>query len=150
MAPSNPSMHILYPAVVLGPAISSLLTARRGDITAVGLGDLYQYLAFQYVLCVPTSASSTEHLTKLTALLILLAGLVSLVVLPSYRLIALLADHVTDNMSACRHVSLHRFTLSNIDDVREEKGLPMLTSKVTRYNFVEVGKVGLAVLQMSQ
>ena len=93
------------------------------------------------------SAFGTEYLTTLTALLVLLAGLVSLVVLPSYRLIALLADHVTDNMSACCHVSLHRFTLPDIDDVREEEGLPMLTSKVTRYDFVEIGKVGLAVLQ---
>ena len=96
------------------------------------------------------SASSTEYLTTLTAFLVLLTGLVSLVVLPSYRLIALLADHIPNNMSARCHVPLHCFTLPDIDDVREEEGLPMLTSKVTRYDFVEVGKVSLAVLQMSQ
>ena len=117
----------------------SVLFTRAGDINVVILGDLYQYLALQDVLCMLLSVSGTGYVTILTAFLVLLTGFIRLVVLPSYCLIALLADDVPDNVSPSCHVSFHCFTLSDVDDIREEKGLSMLTSKVTRNDLVKVG-----------
>jgi hypothetical protein len=64
------------------------------------------------------------------ALLVFLTALVCLVVLPSYRFLALSAGDVTHDMSTCRHVALYSFALRDVDDFIEEVCLPVLASEV--------------------
>lgn len=60
-----------------------------------------------------------------------LARFISLVVFPSYRLVALFAYDVPHNVSPCCHISLHRFTLFDVDDIGEEERLSMLATEVS-------------------
>ena len=81
--------------------------------------------------------------------LVLLTGFVSLVVLPSHRLVALLAYYIPDYMSASCHISFHRFALSGIHNGGEQEGFAMLAAEVAGDNVVEVCEVGLAILWRS-
>ena len=49
-------------------------------------------------------------------------------------------------MSAGCHISLHSFTLSDVDDRGEEEGFAVLAAEVAGYDVFEVGEVGFAVL----
>lgn len=79
-------------------------------------------------------------------LLVLLASLISLVVLPTHGIVALLALDVTHNVSSRRHVALHRLGLLDVDDGREQKRLTVLPSEIPRDDVVEVCEVSFAVL----
>jgi hypothetical protein len=64
------------------------------------------------------------------ALLVLLAGLISLVILPSDRLLALSAVNVAYDVAAGGHVALAGLRLCDVDDVIEEVRFAMLTAEV--------------------
>lgn len=64
------------------------------------------------------------------ALLVLLARLVGLVVLPSDRLLALLARDVAHDVAPRRHAALRRLARVDVDDRVEQVGLAMLTAEV--------------------
>lgn len=62
-------------------------------------------------------------------LLVFLAALVSLVVLPSYRLPALTAGDVAYDMSSGGHVTFDGIGLGDVDDVVEEVGFAVLAAE---------------------
>ena len=64
------------------------------------------------------------------ALLVFLTALVRLVVLPSYRFLALSAGDVAHDMSPRRHVAFYSFALRNVDNFIEEVCFPVLASEV--------------------
>jgi hypothetical protein len=64
------------------------------------------------------------------ALLVFLAALVCLVVLPSYRFLALSAGDIAHDVSTSRHAALYSLALCNVDDVIEEVCFPVLSSKI--------------------
>lgn len=66
------------------------------------------------------------------SLLVLLAALVCLVVLPSYRFLALSAGNIAHNMSTGRHAALYSFAMSNVDNIIEEVCFSVLASEVLR------------------
>lgn len=81
------------------------------------------------------ASSSAHHTEELLfqdkfALLVLLAALVCLVVLPSYRFLALSAGDITHNVSAGCHAAFNSFTLCDVDDIIEEVCFAMLASEV--------------------
>jgi hypothetical protein len=64
------------------------------------------------------------------ALLVLLAGFVSLVVLPADCLFALPAVNVAYDMPASRHVALVRIGLGTVDDAVEKVCFAVLTAEI--------------------
>ena len=77
-------------------------------------------------------AHDTEELlfkNKL-ALLVLLAALVCLVVLPSYRFLALSAGDITHDMSTSCHAAFNSFTLCDVDNIIEEVCFAVLAPEV--------------------
>lgn len=64
------------------------------------------------------------------ALLVFLTVLVRLVVLPSYRFLALSAGDVAHNMSSCCHAALYSFALRDVDNFIEKVCFPVLASEV--------------------
>jgi hypothetical protein len=66
------------------------------------------------------------------ALFVLLARLIRLVILPAYRLLALPAVNVANNVSPRRHIALVGLGFSHIDDAVEEVGFAVLAAKVLR------------------
>lgn len=69
------------------------------------------------------------------ALLVLLAGLIGSIVLPSDHLLALTAVDVPDDVAARRHVALAGVTGLDIDDRVEEVGFSVLASEVLCFWF---------------
>lgn len=63
-------------------------------------------------------------------LLVLLAGLVSLVILPPHGLLALLTNHIPHLVPAGGHVALDGFGLGGVDDGVEEVGFAVLTAEI--------------------
>lgn len=61
---------------------------------------------------------------------VLLAALVGLIVLPPYRLLALLAYDVPHDVSSRGHASLVGLARLDIDYIVEEVGFPVLASEV--------------------
>lgn len=85
------------------------------------------------IRCVaPFSGYQAQQLTleNELALLVLLAGLVSLVILPAYRLFALSAMDVTHDVAAGGHVPLVGLGLGDVDYVVEEICFAMLAAEV--------------------
>lgn len=64
------------------------------------------------------------------ALLVLLARLVSLVVLPADRLLALAAGDVAHDVAAGRHVALAGLARFDVDDGVKKEGFAMLATEV--------------------
>ena len=64
------------------------------------------------------------------ALLVFLTALVCLVVLPSYRFLALSARDVAHNMSSGCHAALYSFALRDVDNFIEEVCFPVLASEI--------------------
>lgn len=64
------------------------------------------------------------------ALLVFLTVLVRLVVLPSYRFLALSARDVAHDMSSSCHAALYSFALRDVDNFIEEVCFPVLASEV--------------------
>jgi len=85
----------------------------------------------------PTRVAShlTHHTQKLLfedklALLVFLTALVCLIVLPSYRFLALSASNIAHDVSTGRHAALYSFALCDVDDSVEEVCFPVLASEV--------------------
>lgn len=68
------------------------------------------------------------------ALLVFLAALVGLVVLPSYRLLALAASDVAYDMSPGGHVTFDGLGLGDVDDVVEKVGFAVLAAETLADN----------------
>ena len=64
------------------------------------------------------------------ALLVLFAGFVGLVVLPTDRFVALAASDVADNVPACRHVTFARLASRHVHDTVEQIRLAVLAAEV--------------------
>jgi hypothetical protein len=97
----------------------------------------------------PSSSSQCAKQLALedkTPLLIFFACLISLVVFPADRLIALFAFDISHDVSACCHISLHCFGLFDVNYRGEKERFAMLASEIARDDVVEVGEVGFAVL----
>lgn len=62
-------------------------------------------------------------------LFVFLAALKGLVVLPSYRFLALATGDVAYNMPSGSHATLHSFGLGDVDDVVEEVGFAVLAAE---------------------
>ena len=62
--------------------------------------------------------------------LVFLAVLIRLVVFPSYRLLALPAADVSNDMSASRHVALIGFAVDDIAHLAEEVGFAVLATEI--------------------
>jgi hypothetical protein len=80
--------------------------------------------------------------------LVLLAGLISLVILPADGLVALFAYYISDYMSPCCHISFHGFALPYVHNRGEEEGFAMLASEISRDDVVKVCEMGFAVLRI--
>jgi len=80
------------------------------------------------------------------ALLVLLAGLESFVVLPSYRLLALFAVYISHDVAACRHVAFSWVTLGDVNDAVEKVCFAVLASEVPTDDIIMIGEVGFAIL----
>jgi len=96
--------------------------------------------------CCSSNLAQKLGLEDVLALLILLACLERLIVLPTHRLLALLAIYVPYDVPARRHVALSWLTLCGVDNAVEEVGFAVLAAEVTADYVVMVGEVGLAVL----
>jgi len=79
------------------------------------------------------------------AFLVFLARLVGLVVFPTYRLLALSAGDVADDVLARRHIALVRFAGGDVDDVAEEVRLSVLTSEISTDDVFKIRQVGFAL-----
>ena len=66
------------------------------------------------------------------ALLVFLTRLVRLVILPPDGVATLPARNVSDNVSACCHVTFHRFRGFHVHNVGEEEGFAMLAAEILR------------------
>jgi hypothetical protein len=64
------------------------------------------------------------------ALLVFLTALVCLVVLPSYRFLALSAGDITHDVPTGCHAALYSIALRDVDDVIEEVCFAVLASEV--------------------
>lgn len=60
---------------------------------------------------------------------VFLAAFVGLVVLPSYRILALAARDVAHDMPPCGHATLHSLGLGNVDDIVEKVGFAVLAAE---------------------
>ena len=70
------------------------------------------------------------HLQYHHALLVLLAGLVSLIVLPADGLVALLAGDVADDVAAGGHAALGGLAGLEVHHAVEQVRLPVLTAEI--------------------
>lgn len=77
------------------------------------------------------SANNAEKLLLQNELplFVFLAALIGLVVLPSYRILALAAGDVAHDMPSCSHATFHSFGLGDVDDVVEEVGFAVLAAE---------------------
>ncbi len=74
-------------------------------------------------------------LQDVLSFLILLGRLERLIVLPAYRLVALSARDIPDDVSACRHVPLASIARCDVDDVVEEVRFAMLTTEILMHQY---------------
>jgi len=79
------------------------------------------------------------------ALLVLFAGFVGLVVLPTDCFVALTASDVADNVPACRHVTFARLASRHVHDTVEQIRLAVLAAEVPADYVLMVGQMRLAV-----
>lgn len=86
------------------------------------------------------AGSSLDHDTEKLlfedklALLVFLAALICLVVLPSYRCLALSTGDITDDVSPRCHASLNSFALCDIDNIIEEVRFAVLAPEVLHHD----------------
>lgn len=71
-------------------------------------------------------------------LLILLRTFIRLIVLPAHRLLALPAMDISNNVPACRHVTLAGLALGDVDDGVEEVGFAVLAAEVLLYTYISI------------
>jgi len=80
--------------------------------------------------------AASRHIAKQLGLqdvlsfLVLFARFESLVVLPAHGLVALSAGNISHDVPACCHIPLAGIARSNVDDVVEKVGLPVLAAEV--------------------
>jgi hypothetical protein len=122
----------LRESCVRQPQIPSLFSFQSAALPKVSSRHRAQQFTFEneaaFFVCQSSCQNNPPQRT--VQVLTLLTGLISLVVLPAHRLIALFTYYVPHDMSACCHIPLHCLALPDIDNCGKQEGFAVLAAEV--------------------